>query len=459
MKSHKDASSETFSTKTRLGGLMAVGTLVAVLAFAGCSANKSDSASKALLTSTEVIELIKTPLTEATGITLASNDTDNGGVASVTIKRDDSGDFEFKTTGDTALAASAKGLVLVSDKVYVQFQDEVGEAIAGLSPDEWVMFGSPADLKEDGISADLIDAAVTGSESISDDMHQLGDVLGSSYAGWDKYVVVSSKKQSLSSEALYDLAPSMSETGSLQVGVDNKGRLSFVGLDQRDGSWGTTLKVTYDKLDVTVPEKVSDIDGEVLSEAIINGAEEESVKTSAQSFDRQIRTMAAFGTESDMNDVDPRRIQLFIDVLRADQGIPQDVPDATTDSASLERSHLRVLVWQGAGAASVKWTRLFCEVAACQSIVNDSPMLLSSVGENGKLFNPEVRQDVCVQFHARGKDAWLRLSSRANEQSIVSNVLEEACPGSIFPGIVPATGTTYANLAVGQTAAVTDPTW
>ena len=434
---------------------MVVGTLAAVLAFAGCSANKSDSASKALLTSTEVVALMKTPLTEATSITLTSNDTDSSGVASVTIKRDDSGDFEFKTTGDAGLAASAKGLVVVSDNVYVQFQDEVGVVMAGLAPDEWVMFGSSADLKEEGISADLIDTAVTGSASITDGIYQLGDVLGSSYTSWDKYVVVSSKKQSLSSEALYDLAPSMSETGSLQVGVDNKGRLSFVGLDQRDGSWGTTLKVTYDKLDVTVPEKVSDIDGKVLSEGIMNGAEEESVKTSAQSFDRQIRTMAAFGTESDMSDVDPRRVQLFIDVLVSSQ----DVPDATTDSASLERSQLRVLVWQGAGAASVKWTRLFCEVAACQSIVNDSPMLLSSVGENGKLFNPEVRQDVCIQFHARGKDAWLRLSSRANEQSIVSNVLEEACPGSIFPGIVPATGTTYANLTVGQTAATTDPSW
>ena len=194
-------------------------------------------------------------------------------------------------------------------------------------------------------------------------------------------------------------------------------------------------------------------------EAIVDGTEESRVVALAQSFDRQLTTMASFGTESDMSDVDPRRVQLLIDMLGDPSGVMSDVPDARTDTALLERSQLRVLVWQGAGAASVKWTRLFCEAVACQSIVNDSPMLLSSVGENGKLFNPEVRQDVCIQFHARGKDAWLRLSSRANEQSIVSNVLEEACPSSTFPGIVPATGTTYANLAVGQTAATTDPSW
>jgi len=441
-----------------------VGTLAAVLAFASCSANKSDSASKALLTSTEVVALMKTPLTEATGITLVTDDGDNGDGASVSIRRDASGDFEFKTTGDTGLASLAKSLVVVSDKVYVQFQDEVLQDgvlqdIAELTVDEWVTFGSPADLKEDGISADSIDDAVTGSESISDGVYKLGDALSSSYPNWDQYVVVGSKRQSLSSEALYDLAPSTSETGSLQVGVDSKGRLSFVGVNQSGGSWATTLNVTYDELDITVPEKVSDVASEALSEALVKDAEDQSVKTSAQSFDRQIRVMASFGTEGDMSDIDPRRSQLFIDMLSAGQGMPQDVPDATTDTASLERSQLRVLVWQGAGVASVKWTRLFCKAVACQSIASDSSMLLSSAGENGKLFNPEAPQDVCVQFHAHGKDAWLRLTSRANEQGTVSNVLEEACPSSVFPGIVPATATTYANLSVGPTAATTDPSW
>jgi hypothetical protein len=179
-----------------------VGTLAAVLAFASCSANKSDSASKALLTSTEVVALMKTPLTEATGITLVTDDGDNGDGASVSIRRDASGDFEFKTTGDTGLASLAKSLVVVSDKVYVQFRDEllqggVLQNIAELTVDEWVTFGSPADLKEDGISADSIDDAVTGSESISDGVYKLGDALSSSYPNWDQYVVVGSKRQSL----------------------------------------------------------------------------------------------------------------------------------------------------------------------------------------------------------------------------------------------------------------------
>jgi len=96
------------------------------------------------------------------------------------------------------------------------------------------------------------------------------------------------------------LAPSTSETSSLQVGVDSKGRLSFVGVNQSGGSWATTLNVTYDELDITVPEKVSDVASEALSEALVKDAEDQSVKTSAQSFDRQIRVMASFGTEGDM---------------------------------------------------------------------------------------------------------------------------------------------------------------
>ena len=197
-------------------------------------------------------------------------------------------------------------------------------------------------------------------------------------------------------------------------------------------------------------------------EAIVDGTEESRVVALAQSFDRQLTTMASFGQSDDLSLLDPRNPNLLLDMLggNVDPSIDmEDLPDSRTDTALLERSQLRVLVWQGAGVATVKWTRLFCEAVACQGIVNDSSMLLSSVGENGKLFNPEVRQDVCIQFHADGKDAWLRPSSQANQQGVVSNVLEEACPGSTFPGIVPATGTTYANLAVGPTVAVTDPTW
>jgi len=450
-----------FSSKSCLGALASAGAVVAVLALSGCSSNQSESASGKILSSAEVVSLMKTPLTEATSITLTTDDGDNGDAASVTVRRDALGDLEFKTGGDTGLD-SAKNIVLASGKIYMQFKDEALsdiDILQGLSSDEWVLFGSAGDLAESGVSAEIIDNAVIGSESISDGVYQLGDALDSSYEGWDQYVVVGTAKDQLSSGVLYDLAPSTTETVSLQVGVDSEGRLAFVGLSEQDGSWSTTLKVSYDESDVAVPEKVSDIAPSVVQEALMDAAASDMAQNSALSFDRQIRAQAAFGIDGNPNDTDPRRSQLLIDMISShgEGTIFQDLPDSATASSVLENSQLRVLVWQGFGAASVKWTRLFCEPSACQNLVSEQ--LLSSVGENGKLFNPSVRQEMCIQFHIFGKDTWLRVSTQANQPGVVSTVLEEACPSASFPGIVSATGTTYADLAVSSTGAATDSSW
>lgn len=447
-----------FSSK--IGALVSAGAVVAVLAFSGCSSNKSESASGKILSSSEVIALMKTPLTEATSITLVTDDGDNGDTASVTVRRDALGDLEFKTAGDTGLD-SAKNIVLASGKIYMQFKDEALDdisALQGLSPDEWVLFGSAGDLAESGVSAEIIDNAVIGSESISDGVYQLSDALDSSYEGWDQYVVLSTKTDPLSSDVLYDLAPSATETVSLQVGVDSKGRLSFVGLDQEGDVWLTTLKIDYIESDVATPEKVSNMDADTVYNAILADAESDSVMNTALSFDRQIRAQASFGIDGNPNDTDPRRSQLLIDMINTNgAGSIQDIPDSATASSVLENSQLRVLVWQGFGAASVKWTRLFCEPSVCQNLVSEQ--LLSSVGENGKLFSPAARQEMCIQFHRFGKDTWLRVSTQANQPGVASTVLEEACPSASFPGIVAATGTTYADLAVSSTGAATDSSW
>jgi len=203
---------------------------------------------------------------------------------------------------------------------------------------------------------------------------------------------------------------------------------------------------------------VSDIAPSVVQEALMDAAASDMAQNSALSFDRQIRSQAAVGIDGNPNDTDPRRSQLLIDMISTNgAGMMMDIPDSATASSVLEKSQLRVLVWQGAGAASLKWTRLFCEPSACQNVVSEQ--LLSSVGENGKLFNPSSRQDICIQFHKLGKDAWLSLSTQANQPGVVSTVLEEACPSASFPGIIAATGTTYADLAVSSTGAATDPSW
>jgi hypothetical protein len=136
-----------------------------------------------------------------------------------------------------------------------------------------------------------------------------------------------------------------------------------------------------------------------------------------------------------------------------------DLVDAATAGPALAASQLRILMWQGAGQASVKWTRISCPAGVCSSINSADGTLVSAVGENSKLYNPEPLTNICLQFHRSGQSAWMNISSAANTPSVISDVLETACPASMFPGITAATGSTYADLSATPGAALVDPTW
>jgi hypothetical protein len=195
----------------------------------------------------------------------------------------------------------------------------------------------------------------------------------------------------------------------------------------------------------TVPETTLDQNAQDNKQNVLN---------MANSFDRQIRSQAAFGTSTSPNDTDARRPVLFLDM--AGFG---DIPDVSTAGTALANDQLRVLMWQGAGQASVKWTRIACPSGVCANIDSAGGTMVSAVGENSKLYNPEPRASICLQFHRAGQSVWMNVSSSANTESVVSDVLETACPASAFPGITAASGTTYADLSATPGAALTDPTW
>ena len=204
-------------------------------------------------------------------------------------------------------------------------------------------------------------------------------------------------------------------------------------------------------------QTTSEITSETTAATTLDPATEENqqaVQVSAMVLDRELRSQAAFGTSTDPLDVDPRRPALLLDI--AQYG---DLVDAATAGSALAASQLRILMWQGAGQASVKWTRISCPAGVCSSINSADGTLLSAVGENSKLYNPEPRTNICLQFHMSGQSAWMSISSAANTQSVISNVLETACPAAMFPGITAATGTTYADLSAAPGAALVDPTW
>jgi hypothetical protein len=207
----------------------------------------------------------------------------------------------------------------------------------------------------------------------------------------------------------------------------------------------------------TTSEMQSETTSETTSATTLDPAAEEnmhSVQIAAMSFDRQLRSQAAFGTSADPLDTDPRRMEYILDMIAGG-----DLPDAATTATALANNQLRVLVWQGAGQASVKWTRIACPSGVCSSINSADGTLVSAVGENSKLYSTTPLASVCLQFHVLGQSAWMNISSAANTQSVISDVLETACPAAMFPGITAATGSTYADLSATPGAALVDPTW
>jgi hypothetical protein len=185
-----------------------------------------------------------------------------------------------------------------------------------------------------------------------------------------------------------------------------------------------------------------------------------SAEVLAQAFDREIRSITSFNdtANNNPNDTDPRRTPNLLEMA-----FKGDIPDATVAGTALGSNQLRVLVWQGAGAATVKWTRLSCPSGDCSSVDyasgSTASIMTSTTGENSKLFSPTLHPNICLQFHKGGLDVWMSVSSAANTPSVISPSLETACPASVFPGITAATGTTYADLSATPAAALIDQNW
>ena len=190
--------------------------------------------------------------------------------------------------------------------------------------------------------------------------------------------------------------------------------------------------------------------------AVIDRTNQSAAQTAAQAFDREVRSVASFGdtANNNPNDTDPRRPLNILEM--AYKG---DIPDATTAGTALTNNQLRVLMWQGFGAATAKWTRISCPAGACSGVDYTAGTMVSAVGANSKLYNPATLTNVCMQFHKAGQDVWMKISTVSNSPSTISTTMATACPSATFTAIAAATGTTYADLAGTSGAVLTDLTW
>lgn len=187
---------------------------------------------------------------------------------------------------------------------------------------------------------------------------------------------------------------------------------------------------------------------------VIDRSNQGSANAAAQSFDRQVRSMTRFGNSAsnNPNDIDPRKPTTMLEML-----LKGDIRDATTAGTALQNSQLRVLMWQGVGASTVKWTRLSCPSGACTNIDVTGGTQTSTTGAIGKLYDPAVAANICMQFHKGSQDVWMTVSTTPATASVIASTIGTGCPTATFAGMTAATSTTYADLA-GATA-LTDPTW
>lgn len=172
---------------------------------------------------------------------------------------------------------------------------------------------------------------------------------------------------------------------------------------------------------------------------------------SALAFDRQLTTLASFGTEEDLSFVDPRQGVNLIQMLggMTDPTLQiEDTPDAGVDVNSLTRDSLRVLIWS---PDTSSWVRL-CSHAGCV-VSLDSVGVTAGKIPLGSTPSAATTAPFCLAFHASGQTSYLGASEAANVKGLVSLALEEACGAAVTSQ---ATGSYY---LLGNPTPVTDASW
>jgi hypothetical protein len=206
-----------------------------------------------------------------------------------------------------------------------------------------------------------------------------------------------------------------------------------------------------------------------------------AVVSAAQSFGRELNSLAAIGDiyNNNPNDTDPRKPYLLLELLSRG-----DVSDEYVPSAELGEDQLRVLYYNAAGTGAGRWTRLFCNGTTesaggntpCPTVSSDptSASLIASTASPfagtwvaGHIQNPTRAtgpanvpnpSPICLQFRKAGQDAFLGVSAASNEPSIIDEDINTACPEARYGNSAPSTptpaisGTDYTDLSTTAAA-------
>jgi prepilin-type N-terminal cleavage/methylation domain-containing protein len=198
--------------------------------------------------------------------------------------------------------------------------------------------------------------------------------------------------------------------------------------------------------------------------AVIDQTNQRSVEEAARSFDRQLTTMASFGQDDDLSNVNPRNSNLLLDMLRGnvDPSLDiEDIPDGDVLTADLKASTLRVLVWNhdNATAGVDNWTRLcFGDTASADCDANEATLQGTANGDLPSYDDPAnvTPEQLCFVFRKNNATAYLGISDRANKQGIVDQDMADACAQATALAPV-APSKDYYNIGGGSAA--NDASW
>ena len=204
--------------------------------------------------------------------------------------------------------------------------------------------------------------------------------------------------------------------------------------------------------------------------AVIDQTNQRSVEEAARSFDRQLTTMASFGQDDDLSNVNPRNSNLLLDMLRGnvDPSLNiEDIPDGDVLTADLKASTLRVLVWNHDNSAAPgtvnDWTRLcFGDVGDTSCDANNETSGVTNLigaGDGDLPFYDDPASvtptQLCFVFRKNNASAYLGISDRANKKGIVDQDMAEAC-AEVEANI---TDPTKDYINIGGSAAANDASW
>jgi hypothetical protein len=371
------------------------------------------------------------------------------------------------------------GVIQTSEATYISFRPGI---VDGLTDGDWIHFKAGSEDADAVALGSMIDFAVTGDEDLGAGLYQLGD-------SYDITSAVQTDGKVLGNNCFYRLNDAEQDSVNYTVTTDTKGRLTTlaVGMNPEDES----ITVAVDYKDVVVEEPAAaDIAPDAVVEAYLNYVADTAVQTAAQSFSRELNSLASNGdtVNNNPNDTDPRKPYLFLEMIAKG-----DIPDQYTTTSELGRNQVRVLMYNPAGTGASQWTRLFCDGTTesaggntpCPTVSSDptSVSLISSSATRfaaawtpGHLQNPTRAtgpanvsnpSPICLQFHKAGRDAFLGVSPYANTPGVVSSDVSAACPSSMYgngamsaPSAV-TNGNGYYDISTSAAAGMVanDPTW